>query len=91
MYHFHILPVPGQYEHATPSYGNDSIVGLNEAFHGEWPQTGGVGDDTSIGGLPAGIARGGIWTSGEGGGVFAIFAAHAPSSLNNGTGFRCAR
>ena len=82
---------PGENAEATPAYGKDSIVGLNEAFHGEWPQITGVGDETASDGLPAGIARGGIWTSREGGGVFALFAEHTPSSLNNATGFRCAR
>ncbi|WP_158623434.1 SUMF1/EgtB/PvdO family nonheme iron enzyme [Corallococcus sp. CA053C] len=82
---------PGVQAEATPTYGKDSIVGLNEAYHGESPQLGGVGDDSNTDGLPAGIARGGIWTSREGGGVFALFAEHTPSSLNNATGFRCAR
>jgi hypothetical protein len=52
---------------------------------------GGPGDDYSVDGLPAGIIRGGIWTSSTGAGVFSMFAAHTPSSLDNGTGFRCAR
>ena len=79
------------YNFATPTYGNDSISGINEGFHLEAPQTGGVGDDYAIDGLPAAIARGGIWTSGEGGGIFTLAAEHAPSSLDNATGFRCAR
>jgi formylglycine-generating enzyme required for sulfatase activity len=83
--------IPAAYYVATPTYGNDSISGINEAFHLEAPQTGGPGDDYAIDGLPAGIARGGIWTSGEGGGVFALAAEHTPSSLDNATGFRCAR
>ena len=83
--------IPAAYYNSTPTYGNDSITGINEAFHLEAPQTGGVGDDTTIDGLPAAIARGGIWTSGEGGGIFAMAAEHSPSSLDNATGFRCAR
>ncbi len=83
--------IPGAFAVATPTYGKDSIMGINDAFHGESPQTGGVGDDTTVDGLPSAIARGGIWTSREGGGVFMLFAEHTPSSLNNATGFRCAR
>lgn len=83
--------IPAAYYNATPMYGNDSITGINEGFHLEAPQTGGVGDDATIDGLPAAIARGGIWTSGEGGGVFTLAAEHSPSSLDNATGFRCAR
>jgi formylglycine-generating enzyme required for sulfatase activity len=83
--------IPAAYYVGTPTYGNDSITGINEGFHLEAPQTGGVGDDSAIDGLPAAIARGGIWTSGEGGGVFTMAAEHSPSSLDNATGFRCAR
>jgi formylglycine-generating enzyme required for sulfatase activity len=82
--------MPGSYEHSTPAYGGDSIVGINEAYHLEAPQDG-TPIQNAIDGLPAAIIRGGLWSAGEGGGVFTIFAAHTPSSLNNGTGFRCAR
>lgn len=82
---------PSTYPTSIAKYGNDSISGINEAFHLEAPQTGGVGDDYEVDGLPAGIARGGHWLYREGGGIFAIAATHTPSSLDNATGFRCAR
>ena len=82
--------IPGAYTVSTLPYGEDSISGINEAFHLEAPQTG-ANNEADIDGLPAGIARGGIWTSSTGAGVFAVAAEHAPSSLDNATGFRCAR
>jgi formylglycine-generating enzyme required for sulfatase activity len=82
---------PTTYPVSIVKYGEDSIYGFNESFHLEAPQMGGPGDDYSVDGLPAGIIRGGIWTSSTGAGVFSMFAAHTPSSLDNGTGFRCAR
>lgn len=82
--------IPGAYTVSTPVYGDDSITGINEAFHLEAPQDG-TPIQADIDGLPSGIARGGMWTSGPGGGVFMIAAEHTPSSLDNATGFRCAR
>jgi formylglycine-generating enzyme required for sulfatase activity len=82
--------IPGAYTVSTPAYGDDSISGINEAFHLEAPQDG-TPIQADIDGLPSGIARGGIWTSGTGGGVFMMAAEHTPSSLDNATGFRCAR
>lgn len=83
--------IPSAFVNSTATYGNDSISGINEGFHLEAPQTGGVGDDATPDGLPSAIARGGIWTSGEGAGIFMMAAEHSPSSLDNATGFRCAR
>jgi len=82
--------IPSAYAVSTPAYGSDSISGINEAFHLEAPQTG-ADNEAAIDGLPAALARGGIWTSGAGAGVFALYAEHTPSSLDNATGFRCAR
>jgi formylglycine-generating enzyme required for sulfatase activity len=82
---------PGAYESTIPKYGSDSITGINEAFHLEAPQTGGVGDDYGIDGLPSALARGGHWGYREAAGVFTIAGTHTPSSLDNATGFRCAR
>jgi formylglycine-generating enzyme required for sulfatase activity len=82
---------PSRYPFSILKYGEDSIVGINEAFHLEAPQTGGVGDDYAIDGLPAALARGGHWQYRGGGGIFAIAGTHTPSSLDNATGFRCAR
>jgi formylglycine-generating enzyme required for sulfatase activity len=83
--------IPGRSSLSTPTYGNDMVSGINEAVHLEAPQTGGVGDDNSVDNLPAAISRGGIWTARESGGVFMLDAGHTPSSLDNATGFRCAR
>lgn len=82
---------PSAFPHSISKYGNDSISGINEAAHGEAPQMGGIGDDFDVDGLPAALIRGGLWSASVGGGIFAIWAQHTPSSLNNGTGFRCAR
>ena len=82
---------PSTFPYSIDKYGNDSIYGINEAFHLEAPQTGGVGDDYEVDGLPAGVARGGHWGYREGAGIYAIAAGHTPSSLDNATGFRCAR
>ena len=74
---------------STKAYGDDSISGINEAVHLEAPQTGpAVGNPD---GMPAAITRGGFWLGGSGDGVFALYAGHTPSSLDNATGFRCAR
>jgi hypothetical protein len=81
---------PGRYPISTTTYGNDLVTGTNEAVHLEAPQNG-AADDNAVDGLPAAIRRGGFWTSADGGGVFALGASHAPSSLDNATGFRCAR
>ncbi len=83
--------IPAAYNVSTPTYGEDVISGINEAFHLEAPQTGGVGDDYAVDGLPSALIRGGLWTSGPGGGIFWLIADHTPSSLDNATGFRCAR
>jgi len=82
---------PSTYSLSIPKYGNDSISGINEAHHGEAHQNAGLGDDYDVDGLPAAVIRGGLWSGADGDGVFALFAQHTPSSLNNGTGFRCAR
>ena len=82
---------PGRYATSIDKYGEDSFYGFNEAFHQEAPQMGGEGDDFRLDSLPAAIKRGGLWSGGAGDGVFTMFAGHTPSSLDNGTGFRCAR
>lgn len=82
--------IPSTYSVSTPAYGDDSISGINEAFHLEAPQTG-AANEAAIDGLPAALIRGGLWSAGPGGGVFALYAEHAPSSLDNATGFRCGR
>src|SRR3954470_21078959 len=75
---------------STPEYGSDSISGVNGSVHLAAPQTSTPADNTPDG-LPSAIARGGIWTFGEGAGVFTMAIEHSPSSLDNATGFRCAR
>jgi formylglycine-generating enzyme required for sulfatase activity len=82
--------VPTAYTLTSAPYGNDSIAGINDAFHLEAPQDGTPIVSTPDG-LPAALIRGGIWTGGEGDGVYALYAEHTPSSLDNATGFRCAR
>jgi formylglycine-generating enzyme required for sulfatase activity len=82
---------PNGYVIAAPDYGNDSITGINDGFHLEAPQTGPGSAVAPLDSLPSAIARGGMWTSGEGGGVFMMAAEHGPASLDNATGFRCAR
>jgi formylglycine-generating enzyme required for sulfatase activity len=82
--------IPATYVTLSAPYGDDSIAGINDAFHLEAPQDGSAPVSTPDG-LPAALARGGIWTGGEGDGVFALYAEHTPSSLDNATGFRCAR
>jgi formylglycine-generating enzyme required for sulfatase activity len=76
---------------ATPAYGGDWIGGINEAFHLEAPQTGPNSADATPDAMPAGIVRGGMWSSGTQAGVFFLEASHTPTSLDNATGFRCAR
>jgi len=75
---------------SSNEYGNDYIGGINEAFHLAAPQSS-EGIDATPDAMPAAIARGGIWTGGTGAGPFALDASHSPSSLDNATGFRCAR
>jgi formylglycine-generating enzyme required for sulfatase activity len=82
--------IPAANAVSTPAYGSDSIAGINEAFHLEAPQTG-ADNEAAIDGLPAALIRGGIWTSATGAGIFTLYAEHTPSSLDNATGFRCAR
>ena len=76
---------------STAAYGRDWIGGINEAFHLEAPQTGPGSVNATPDAMPAGIVRGGMWSSGDIGGVFFLDADHTPSSLDNATGFRCAR
>jgi formylglycine-generating enzyme required for sulfatase activity len=75
---------------STGEYGNDGIYGVNGAVHLTAPQSSTPADNTPDG-LPGAIVRGGMWTSGESGGVFFYFSEHTPSSLDNATGFRCGR
>ena len=84
------LFTPALYLLTTKEYGTDAVNGINEAFHLEGPQSSEPINGTADA-LPAGIARGGIWTARSGAGVFALEATHTPSSLDNATGFRCAR
>lgn len=84
------LFTPALYLYSTKEYGIDVINGINEAFHLEAPQSGEL-IQSAPDGMPAGIARGGIWTGRDGAGVFALEATHTPSSRDNATGFRCAR
>ena len=81
---------PNTHSVATPEYGNDYIGSVNDAFHNNAPQTGG-GPNAAINPFPAAIYRGGMWTSGDSGGVFMLDATDSPSSLNNALGFRCAK
>lgn len=76
---------------STTAYGRDWIGGINDAFHLEAPQTGPGSANATPDAMPAGIVRGGMWSSGDSGGVFFLDADHTPSSLDNATGFRCAR
>lgn len=76
--------------YSTPDYGGDGLNGINEAFHQEAPQSSEPNKSTPDAML-SGIARGGLWNNGPGAGVFNMEATHTPSSLDNGTGFRCAR
>jgi hypothetical protein len=75
---------------STPEYGNDDMDGINGSVHLVAPQTGTPPDNTPNG-LPSAIRRGGIWSSGDGAGVFAFTTGQTPSTLDNATGFRCAR
>lgn len=81
---------PNTHVVASPEYGKDYIGHVNDAFHNNAPQTGG-GPNAAINPFPAAIYRGGMWSSGEGGGVFMLIAQDSPSSMNNALGFRCAK
>lgn len=81
---------PSTHTVASPEYGNDHIGFINDAFHNNAPQTGG-GPVAAINPFPAAISRGGLWTSGDQGGVFTLWAQDSPSSLHNALGFRCAK
>jgi len=81
---------PNTHSVASPGYGNDYIGHVNDAFHNNAPQTGG-GANAAINPFPAALYRGGMWSSGEGGGVFMLVAQDSPSSMNNALGFRCAK
>ena len=76
---------------ASATYGNDYMGAINEAVHLEAPQTGPNSANGAPDGMPSGIVRGGYWSGGEADGVFFLGADHTPSSLDNATGFRCAR
>ena len=84
------LFTPGLYLDSTKDHGIDAISGVNEAFHLEAPQSSQPIVSTPDA-MPAAIARGGYWTNSSSAGVFALDASHTPSSLDNATGFRCAR
>ncbi|MBI3595836.1 MAG: SUMF1/EgtB/PvdO family nonheme iron enzyme [Nitrospirae bacterium] len=62
---------------ASAAYGNDFIVGINEASSTTDP-------------FPAALIRGGGYYSGTGAGVFALLATGDPTGSGN-LGFRCAR
>ena len=80
---------PNNHTRATPTYGDDIISGINESPYMEAPQTGYAISLADA--MPAAISRGGYWLGGTGNGVFALDAGHTPTSLDNATGFRCAR
>ncbi len=63
---------------SSATYGNDLIIGINEA-------------EPFTDRFPAALVRGGRWGSGTGAGVFALSAFHGPSHQFDGLGFRCAR
>lgn len=65
---------------AGTGYGSDWMNGTNPAAN--------QGDGQN---LPAALIRGGYYVSGANAGVFALFAADAPSHSGIGIGFRCAR
>jgi len=69
---------PGTVSTSSSTYGNDFIIGVNEAS----PAT-----DR----FPGAIFRGGAMFDGAGAGVFEMYAALAPSYSVNEVGFRCAR
>lgn len=75
---------------STAEYGSDSIAGINGSVHLAAPQSS-TPVNNAPDGLPSAIARGGYWGGGAGDGVFALYAEHTPSSLDNATGFRCGR
>jgi formylglycine-generating enzyme required for sulfatase activity len=81
---------PNFITHSTPEYGNDYVGSVNGAVHLAAPQTSTPPDNTPDA-LPSAIVRGGYWGGGDGDGVFFFAAGHTPSSLDNATGFRCAR
>jgi formylglycine-generating enzyme required for sulfatase activity len=81
---------PDYITQSTSDYGNDGIYGVNGAVHLTAPQSSTPADNTPDG-MPGAIVRGGMWTSGQSGGVFAYFSEHTPSSLDNATGFRCGK
>lgn len=82
---------PNTHSVASPEYGNDYIGHINDAAHNHASQTGNPNPNIDINPFPAAIYRGGMWSSGEGGGVFMLVAQDSPSSMNNALGFRCAK
>ena len=82
---------PNTHSVASPEYGNDYIGHVNDAAHNHASQTGNPNPNIDINPFPAAIYRGGMWLSGEGGGVFMLVAQDSPSSMNNALGFRCAK
>jgi formylglycine-generating enzyme required for sulfatase activity len=76
---------------SSKDYGNDWIGGINEAVHAEAPQTGPNSYKGDPDAMPAAIVRGGNWGGQDLDGVFFLDASHTPTSLDNATGFRCAR
>jgi len=81
---------PAANAQSTGEYGNDFIGGTNDAVHLAAPQNSTPADNTPDA-LPGAIVRGGYWLGGVGDGVFFYDSEHTPSSLDNATGFRCAR
>lgn len=75
----------------SATYGNDYVGAINEAVHLEAPQTGPNSANAAPDGMPSGIVRGGYWGGQDLDGVFFLSAGHTPTSLDNATGFRCAR
>jgi formylglycine-generating enzyme required for sulfatase activity len=72
-------------------YGNDYVGFVNGAVHAEAPQTGPNSANNDPDAFPSAISRGGFWLAKDGAGVFMFEVDHTPSSLDNATGFRCAK